>query len=150
MYKDKDPEIVMLEHMEKLLPLYCSDRYRRLFPSEFQAAKNHKLVMDTLPVLRLMAVYQSRYNVASLQVSTNQEKLDQRVNKGKVACWQAMNRLARLGLELNILETHISEGSPLVLLTLAFSSFPLANFVWSLVCSFYNAHHNSMEYEGRD
>jgi hypothetical protein len=126
-YKDKDPELVMLDHVEKLFPLYCSNNYRRLFPPELQAAKNHKLVMDSLPVLRLMAVYQTRYNVASLQVSTNQDRINDKVARGKVGCWQAMNKLARLGLDLNILEAHISEGCRRVcrtVLAVAFEPHP--------------------------
>lgn len=69
------------------------------------------LVSDPTTILKILDQLQQRLNAASIVVSTQQDENNIKIVSQKVKCWNVLNRLATLGLDLNLVEMHLSESA---------------------------------------
>eukprot|EP01122_Echinamoeba_exundans_P017797 TRINITY_DN9753_c0_g1_i1.p1 TRINITY_DN9753_c0_g1~~TRINITY_DN9753_c0_g1_i1.p1 ORF type:complete len:786 (-),score=119.34 TRINITY_DN9753_c0_g1_i1:32-2389(-) len=109
-HDELDPEVEAIHILGKMFPLYSSSKYASLFGSSEIAAKHHKkLLVDLLPLLRLLAAFQLKANESSIKVSERQDIINKRCWDKRNRLWLALQQLAQSGLALNAFETQISE-----------------------------------------
>jgi hypothetical protein len=105
----EEPEMMALKRLGLHMPLRFKKRLKNLYPADARS-KSKRIEIDPLEMYKLLQHYQMRLNESSLTTMQKQEEAMKKITQVEHSLWQMAHTAATCGVNINALETHLSEA----------------------------------------